>query len=162
MADDLPVEPAATKRFSMTATLRPRCANWNAALQPVIPAPTTTTSAVESMRQPRTNDSVFAQVGLADALVLAQCRGIVLEDDSPGFDHIAAIGDLERLRRVLLHQENSRPLLIQFLDRVENGFDEHGGEAHRRLVEHEDAWMSHEGAPHGQHLLLAAGERSAP
>ena len=33
-----------------------------------------------------------------------------------------------------------------------------GREAHRGLVEHEQLGPAHQGAAHGEHLLLAAGE----
>ncbi len=33
-----------------------------------------------------------------------------------------------------------------------------GRQAHRGLVQHEQAGLGHQGAAHGQHLLLAAGK----
>ena len=44
---------------------------------------------------------------------------------------------------------------------LEDGVHEDGGEAHRRLVEEEQARPRHQRAPDGQHLLLAPGQRAA-
>ena len=49
---------------------------------------------------------------------------------------------------------------MQLRDGLEDQVNQHGRQAHGRLVEQEDVWTGHQRAPHGQHLLLAAGKRA--
>src|SRR5207237_2220834 len=52
-------------------------------------------------------------------------------------------------------------LAVDVLDRLEDLLDEDRREAERRLVEQQHPRLGHERAPDREHLLLAAGERSA-
>src|SRR5258708_4641619 len=80
--------------------------------------------------------------------------------DRPGLEHIAAVGDLERLRRVLLDQEDGDALRVDLAHDLEDRLDEDRREAERRLVEHQELRLRHERAADREHLLLAAGERA--
>jgi len=51
-------------------------------------------------------------------------------------------------------------LPVDRVDGREDLLDEHGGQAHRRLVEQQQARARHEGTRDGEHLLLAARERA--
>src|SRR5258708_3421704 len=83
-----------------------------------------------------------------------------LEAVLPELQDVGAIGDLERARRVLLHQHHREPVPSQPHDRVEHVVDEAWGEPERRLVQHHHPRAHHEGAPHREHLLLAAAQRA--
>src|SRR2546425_12732314 len=67
----------------------------------------------------------------------------------------------ERHPRVLLDEQDRRPLPVDVLHDPEDRVDEDGREPHGRLVEQEQRRSGHEGAADGQHLLLAARERAA-
>ncbi len=71
------------------------------------------------------------------------------------------MGDLEGRAGVLLHQQDSHAALVDLLDGVEDGFDQHRRQAQRRLVQHQNARLGHQRPPDGQHLLLTAGQRAA-
>ena len=49
---------------------------------------------------------------------------------------------------------------MQLADDVKDLLNEDRSEAHRRLVEHQKLRLRHERSAHGEHLLLAAGERT--
>src|SRR5947207_1937142 len=61
-----------------------------------------------------------AEIGLAHAIVIAQCRTGTARDDRAGLQHIAAACRLERVARILLDQEHARPGGIDRFDRAEN------------------------------------------
>ncbi len=52
-----------------------------------------------------------------------------------------------------------RPCVAQGGDALEELGDDERRQAHRELVEHHDARVADQGPAHGQHLLLAAGQR---
>ena len=47
---------------------------------------------------------------------------------------------------------------VDLLDDVEDALDHDGGQAQGGLIHHNDLGAGHQGAAHGQHLLLAAGQ----
>ncbi len=47
---------------------------------------------------------------------------------------------------------------MQVLDNLKDLLDQNGRKTHGRLVEHKELGVAHEGATHGEHLLLAAGK----
>ena len=75
-------------------------------------------------------------------------------------EQVRAVDQLEDLPDVLLDHEDRVALFAHAADQVEDAEDHHGGEAEGRLVEQDDLGTRHDGAPEGQHLLLAA--RHAP
>ena len=52
--------------------------------------------------------SDLAEVGPADVLVGGEALGRVGQDHAPGLEHVAAMGDMERLQRVLLDEQDRR------------------------------------------------------
>ena len=76
------------------------------------------------------------------------------------FQHIAARGQLEGRAGVLLHQQHGDALLVDGAHGLEDGTHQERSQAQRRFVQQEQARPGHEGAPDGQHLLLAAGQRA--
>src|SRR5712691_2652980 len=103
---------------------------------------------------------LLAEVGLAHEVGAEQRSGGVVEHDAPGLDDVAPMRHAERHPRVLLDEQDRRPLTIDVLHDAEDRVDQNGREAHGRLVEQEQRRPGHEGAADGQHLLLAARERS--
>ena len=60
--------------------------------------------------------------------------------------------------RVLLRDQQAEPLgPVEVGKDVEDVLDDHRGQAHRRLVEQDQARLGHEGPADRRHLLLAAG-----
>ena len=49
---------------------------------------------------------------------------------------------------------------MEGLDDLEDLLHQNGGQPHGGLVQHHQFGAGHQGAPHGQHLLFAAGERA--
>src|SRR5438034_10915315 len=70
------------------------------------------------------------------------------------------VGDVERHVRVLLDDEHGRAGGADLADDTEDLLDQHRCEAKGWLVEHKQAWPGHEGPSDGEHLLLAAAQRS--
>src|SRR5712691_3343152 len=62
-------------------------------------------------------------------------------------DHVAAIGDADRLVEVLLRHEHGEPVaFLQFPDFVDRVDDEYRRQADRRLVDQENLGRGHQGA----------------
>src|SRR5207245_4827603 len=83
--------------------------------------------------------------------------GAVL-DHVPGLEHVRAVRDLERLRGVLLDEEDRRSPLVDLHAYAEDRLNEDRREAEGRLVEHEELRVRHERTSDREHLLLAAGK----
>src|SRR6185295_6355928 len=112
-------------------------------------------------RRPGSDPSVLAEVGLPDRLVLDQVARGPGQDHVARLEHVAAVGDRQRLEGVLLDQQDRRALLVDLLDRREHLLDEDRREAERGLVEQQQSRLGHERPPDRKHLLLAAGQRPA-
>ena len=67
-------------------------------------------SSIAVGRAPSRRGSDLPEVGAPDVLVRREGLGVVGQDHAPGLQHVAAIGDVERLERVLLDEEDRRPL----------------------------------------------------
>src|SRR5262245_65859298 len=89
-------------------------------------------------------------------LVGEELRGAGGVDDLAAAQDVGAVGHGEGEREVLLHEEDGEPLTLELADHPPDLAHEEGGQALRGLVEEEQVWIAHEGAPDGQHLLLAA------
>ena len=63
--------------------------------------------------------------------------------------------------QVLFGQHDRRPDAAQSVDKVADFLDHDGCQAFAWLIEQQHIRVAHEGAAHGQHLLLAAGKLSA-
>src|SRR5262249_26076265 len=102
------------------------------------------------------------QISRADLRTLEQLAAGTGERDQAVDHDIAAVGELERMERVLLDQEYRELVLaVELTDGGENSFDQKRREAERGLVEEKEPRAAHERARDRQHLLLAARERSA-
>ena len=56
----------------------------------------------------------------------------------------------------MLDQEHRGAGLVQVLDNLEDLFDQNRRQTHGGFVEHEQLRVTHKGAAHNEHLLLAA------
>src|SRR4051794_31609607 len=65
----------------------------------------------------------------------------------------------QRERRVLLHDDDRRALLVHRAERLEDLAHDERREPERGLVEEEKPRLRHHRASEREHLLLAAGER---
>ena len=83
-----------------------------------------------------------------------------LEPDPAVLEHVAAVGDGERERHLLLGDQESHALLLESFERLECDLGDLRGETGRRLVEHEQPRPRHQRATHRQHLLLPAAQGS--
>ena len=93
--------------------------------------------------------------------VTEQHLRLVRPHDVTGFEHVRAVGPLKCLLRVLFDEQHRGPLLVDLGDDLEDLLHDHRREAHRRLVEQEHAWSSHQRTGDREHLLLAAGHGPA-
>jgi hypothetical protein len=71
--------------------------------------------------------------------------------------HGRVIGDRERLRHVLLDQQDGQAGSLE----IKNGGEDqlHDWREAERRLEHDEARIAHQAASDGEHLLLAAGQR---
>ena len=80
--------------------------------------------------------------------------------DLARFQNVATVGDLQRQRGHLVHQENGDALVAQIREHGEQFADHRGRKPQRRLIEQQDLRLRHQAACDRHHLLLAAGEQS--
>ena len=99
-----------------------------------------------------------AKVCLAHLIVMQQRARVAGHGDAPVFEHVGTVGDGQRHFRVLLHEQDRDAALVHGPDDIKDLLDQHGGQTHRRLVHDDELRRAHDGATHGDHLLLAAGE----
>src|ERR1035437_2267475 len=122
---------------------------------PILPRPTNPICIVVPF-----NGRLSAQVRLLDFFVRRQVRRGVGQDDLTGLEDVATTGHLESHLSVLLDQQDRGSLGVDVLDDGEDLLDQDRREAHRRLVEQQQLWPSHERPTDCEHLLLATGERA--
>jgi len=79
---------------------------------------------------------------------------------APGIQDHHLVGEAEGELHVLLDQHDRLPLGLQARDGAADLGDDERREALGRLVHQEHARISHQPAPDGEHLLLAARERA--
>jgi hypothetical protein len=97
-------------------------------------------------------------------IVLFSGRSIA---DRPAGDDLALRKDLEALSHslhqaeMLLDDQETGPGATDVFEDVDDLVDDEGGKPFRGLVEDEDRGVGHQRPPDRQHLLLAAGKRSA-
>src|ERR687893_74789 len=76
--------------------------------------------------------------------------------------HVSAMGKLEGMVGVLLHEEDRHAvLLVELPDHVEDLLHDERCEAKGRLVKEKQARAAHQGAGDGEHLLLASRHGAA-
>src|SRR5579885_1822121 len=126
----------------------------------MMPRPTTPTVTAAAMSE--------THVEFADELVVVERVGrFASERDLAVHDDVAAVGNTDRLREVLLgHQHGELILVPQLLDLVDHAPHPDRREPDRGLVDEEDARRGHQRAGEREHLLLtaahAARELAAP
>src|SRR6185437_4139706 len=98
------------------------------------------------------------QIKLLDQIVVIEFVGrAALERDLAVDDNVAAVGDADRLIKILLgHQHGQRVALLHLADGVDGAADQDRRQTDRRFVDQEDFWRQHHRAAEYQHLLLAA------
>src|SRR5262245_39127260 len=175
---DSAVEPDGTASRSITTGATPDSRAASAAHRPAAPAPTISSGTWASkttsrddrtslMRRPWDPHS-HPEIELADQVVVVELvGGAALEGDLAVHDDVAGIGDAQRLGEILLgHEHGELVALLELLDGVDSAADHDRAQAHRGLVDQEDARSRHQRAAERQHLLLAAahaaGELAAP
>src|SRR5215510_8968691 len=81
------------------------------------------------------------QIKLLDQIVVVELLGrAALERDLAVHDDVAAIGDAQCLREVLLrHQHGELVALLELLDLLDRARDQHRRKSDRRLVDQQDA-----------------------
>src|SRR5262244_1884207 len=101
------------------------------------------------------------EVRAADPIVGEQGLVRPIEDDVTRLQHVAVVRALERFGHALLHEEDGQPVLaVNLGDALEDQIGHAGGEAHRRLVQHQEPWRAREPPADGQHLLFASRQRA--
>src|SRR6266568_150754 len=104
--------------------------------------------------------SSLSQVCPADFGVVGQVARRALEHDAARLEHVAAAGDGQGHRGILLDEQDGHALLVDGQDRLEDLLDKDRRQSHGGLVEQQEPGAGHERAADGKHLLLAAGERA--
>src|SRR6516164_5523943 len=118
----------------------------------------TATSATRRMRA--IQRSLQAKIELANEIVVVELvRRLALEGNLAVDDHVTAVGNADRLGKVLLgHQHGQAILIFELLDLVDGAAYQDRSQANRGFVDQENAWREHHRPPERQHLLLAARE----
>src|SRR5262249_20641548 len=102
--------------------------------------------------------SAHPKIARLDLLVGEELRGAGGVDDLAAAQDVGAVGHGESEGEVLLHEAEALPLALDPPDPPPPVAHEERGQPLRGLVEEEEVGIAHEGAPDGQHLLLAARE----
>src|SRR5438552_11411147 len=97
-------------------------------------------------------------VELADQLVVGELfarPAFIL--DSAVDNHVATVGDADRLMKILLGHEHRQAIaLLEIADLVDDVAHEQRRKPDRRLVDQQNFGCRHQGACESQHLLFAA------
>src|SRR6267143_4949646 len=102
-----------------------------------------------------------AQVAMLQVAVRRQLGGDTAPDDAAFLEHIVPVGDARQGAQVLVDDEDSQARGLQAFDRAVDLDANERRQALGGLVEDEHARIGHQGAPDGEHLLLAARELAA-
>jgi hypothetical protein len=81
-------------------------------------------------------------------------------DHAAGLQNVTSVGKGQRLLGVLLDEKNRGAGGVVVADDLENLADDQWRQSQRRFVQKLKLGPAHQGAPDGQHLLLAAGKRA--
>jgi len=96
------------------------------------------------------------EIGVADAFVAPQRRRIAAKREPASLQHITPVRDLQSHVRILLDQQHCHSTLLDFGDDLGHRLHGDGRKAERRLVEQQQARLSHQAAGDRDHLQLAA------
>jgi hypothetical protein len=106
--------------------------------------------------------ALAAQIEFLDVRVAAQALGRAVEHDASIFHHVTVIGDVERHRCALLHEQNAdAEPAADFGQPPQQILHQHGREAERKLVDQQEFGLADEAAGERQHLPFAAGKKAA-
>lgn len=100
--------------------------------------------------------SSCAEVCVLHNVVTAQILCCIAQHNFAGFEYVAAIRHLECLIGVLLDDKYSNTALVQIMDDLEASVDHDGHQAHRYLVNQQQAGRKSQRAADCKHLLLTA------
>src|SRR5271166_1812026 len=120
---------------------------------------TNTPSDCSSVRNSRREKCIGSEpafeVGRLYLLLFEQFTAASAKRDQPIDHDIAAVRQIERMERVLLHQEYSKALFaVELPDRTEDLPGNERRQSERRLVQQEQTRSPHQSARDRQHLLL--------
>src|SRR5215831_3993163 len=106
--------------------------------------------------------TLAAQIEFLDIGMPAQALGRAVEHDATVLHHVGVVGDLERHRCALLHDQNcDAELAADFGQPAQQIRYHYGREAERKLVDQQEFRLADEPAGECQHLPLAAGKKAA-
>src|SRR6516164_6055840 len=104
--------------------------------------------------------ALAAEIEFLDVRMPAQPLGRAVEHDAAVFQHIAVVGDVERHRGALFHDQNGDVKLAPDFGKPPHQlFHQYRCETERELVDQEEFRFASEAACERQHLPLAAGEK---
>ena len=103
---------------------------------------------------------VLAQIRFFHFLVGQQLRAGAGHGDVSRLQHVGQVRDLQRHVGVLLDQQHGDALAVDLPDDGEDVLHHQGRKAQGGLIQHHQLGAGHQRPAHGQHLLLAAGERA--
>src|ERR1039457_2459028 len=102
------------------------------------------------------------EIGRAHFGPRQELRAGALHGDRSVDHHIAAVSELQRMKSVLLDEKDRQSLaLVEIGDDLEDLLDDERRQTERRLVQEQKTRPAHQRPRDRQHLLLAAGKRSA-
>src|SRR5262245_1092833 len=104
------------------------------------------------------DEASHTEIDASDLLVVGERPRVALAHDAPVFQHVDLLGDGERAAGILLHQQHGGAGPLDGPDRLEDFHLEALCDADGGLVQEQQQWRAHEGAPDRQHLLLASRE----
>src|SRR5262245_25120373 len=106
--------------------------------------------------------ALAAEIELLDVGVAAQALGRAVEHDAAVLHHVAVVGDLERHRRTLLHDQDGDTEFTADLRQPPQQVLHHDRrQPERQLVDQQQLGPADQRAGERQHLPLAAGQESA-
>src|SRR5436190_14736013 len=146
-----------TARETRSSTVRPPKLRHSSSISSsAIPSPVATVLLDGAIAAPSAS-ARLAEVELLDVGMVAQARGIAIEDDAAVLQHVAVIDNLQRHGGALLHHHHGQRQLAADLDQPPHDvIDDHGRETQRQLIDEEQLGPAHERAGDRQHLPFAA------
>src|SRR4051812_45005231 len=88
----------------------------------------------------------LVEIIFGEVMMRLDLVGLQFGGDAPQRDDISALGELERERGLLLHQQDAESAAIEFAERLQNVRRDFGRETKRGLVEHQQFRPGHQGA----------------
>src|SRR6516165_5256857 len=146
--------PAATASETRSSTVRPP---MSSSAIPSPAAPILLDVAIASSLA-----ALAAEIEFQHVRVLAQALSRAVEHDAAVFHDIAVVGDGERHRGALLHDQNGDAELAPDFGKASHQvFHQHRCETEREFVNQKEFGPADEAAGDGQHLPLATGKKAA-